>query len=87
MTDYCKPKKIVMIVAATVLDVVYLQVITPPPDMQLLMWEMHSFPSQSVGKIRSSLNLYSGDKGTSLLYSTKHQLVLYIDYCIVNWTH
>lgn len=69
MTDYCKPKRIVMIVAAIVLDIVYLQVNTPPPDMQLLTWEMHSFPSQSVGTIRNSLHLYSRDKGTSLLSS------------------
>lgn len=58
MTDYYKPKKIVMIVTALVLDIVYLQVITPPPDMQLLMWEIHYFPFQSVGKNRSSLHLY-----------------------------
>lgn len=75
-----------MIVAAIVLDIVYLQVNTPPPDMQLLTWEMHSFPSQSVGTIRNSLHLYSRDKGTSLSYFIKHQLVLYIAYCIVNWT-
>lgn len=70
MTDYCKPKKIVMIVAAIVLDIVYLQVITPPPDMQLLTWEMHSSPSQSVGKTRSSLHLHGRDKSKSLLYKT-----------------
>lgn len=67
-----------MIVAVIVLDIVYLQVNTPPPYMQLLMWEMHSFSSQSISKIR--------EKGTSLLYFIKHQLVLYIAHCIVNWT-